>query len=165
MRASEIFHSEASAVLENLWQLDAPPRRQHDRGPDSQGSPSLGRRVATYADFAEAGAYDRRSGDVPRTLDHLGSLPQLVVRGACLSCGRTTDQDICCGGQPTVSRTRRSRDTHNRGWRGLCGRLAGWFDFVFVDFGLPVFLPAFKRLQAKLAVGATLLVDGGPDGH
>jgi predicted O-methyltransferase YrrM len=38
-------------------------------------------------------------------------------------------------------------------------------DFVFVDFGLPVFLPAFKRLQAKLADGATLLVDGGPDGH
>jgi hypothetical protein len=38
-------------------------------------------------------------------------------------------------------------------------------DFVFVDFGLPAFLPAFERLKPKMAVGAALFVDGGPEGH
>ena len=38
-------------------------------------------------------------------------------------------------------------------------------DFIFVDYGVPAFTPAFKVLRDRIADGCLIFVDGGPDGY
>ncbi len=45
------------------------------------------------------------------------------------------------------------------------GSLPNAIDFIFVDYGVPAFTPAFEVLRDKTADGCMIFVDGGPEGY